>query len=294
MVEDSLARAPDGLTVKFSLTDMNKTVPVAYRGNPARHVPRGPGHRRGGPAGRLGASSAPRRCWPSTTRPICRPRSPRRSRSPADGADRGGARAGGNKRGRQMIAEMRPFRLVLALLLAVVQGIVPMLGAARGDAAMMAAGRPAAIGQLVLTALAFGCLIQLFVVSDFSVALVANNSHTLKPLLYKISGVWANHEGLDGAVGADPGTVRRHGRGLRDQPAGRPQGARAVGPGPIAAGFFAFIIFTSNPFLRLDPRRSKAAASTRCSKTPGSPSIRRSSISAMSGSRSRSRSPSPP
>ena len=152
-----------------------------------------------------------------------------------------------------MIAEIGHFALVLALLLAVVQGIVPMLGAARGDAAMMAAGRPAAIGQLVLTALAFGCLIQLFVVSDFSVALVANNSHTLKPLLYKISGVWANHEGsmvlwvlilaLFGAMVAGFGT---------NLPAGLRARVLSV-QGLIAAGFFAFIIFTSNPFLRLDP-----------------------------------------
>ncbi len=152
-----------------------------------------------------------------------------------------------------MIAEIGHLALVLALLLALVQGIVPMWGAARGDSAMMAMARPAAVGQLVLSAIAFLALIQLFVTSDFSVALVHSHSHTLKPLLYKITGVWANHEGsmvlwvlilaLFGAMVACFGA---------NLPASLRARVLSV-QGLVAAGFFAFIIFTSNPFLRLDP-----------------------------------------
>ena len=152
-----------------------------------------------------------------------------------------------------MIAEIGHLCLVVALLLALVQGVVPMWGAARGDAAMMATGRPAAVAQLVLTAAAFLALIQLFVTSDFSVALVHGHSHTLKPLLYKITGVWANHEGsmvlwvlilaLFGAMVACFGA---------NLPASLRARVLSV-QGLVAAGFLAFIVFTSNPFLRLDP-----------------------------------------
>ena len=152
-----------------------------------------------------------------------------------------------------MIAEIGHFALILAFLLALVQGTVPMIGAARGDAAMMAVARPAAVAQFALVAGAFLALIHAFAVSDFSVALVASHSHTLKPMLYKVTGVWANHEGsmvlwvliltLFGAMiagfGANlPATLR----------------ARVLAVhGLVAAGFFAFILFTSNPFLRLFP-----------------------------------------
>ncbi len=152
-----------------------------------------------------------------------------------------------------MIAEIGHFALILAFLLALVQGTLPMIGAARGEPALMATARPAAIVQLVLVAVAFLALGHAFVVSDFSVELVSRHSHTLKPLLYKVTGVWANHEGsmvlwvliltLFGAMIAGfgdnlPATLR----------------ARVLAVhGLVAAGFFAFILFTSNPFLRLDP-----------------------------------------
>ncbi len=168
-----------------------------------------------------------------------------------------------------MIAEIGHLALALALLLALVQGIVPMWGAARGDAAMMALGRFAAIGQLALCAIAFGALIWLFVTSDFSVALVHSHSHTLKPLLYKITGVWANHEGsmvlwvlilaLFGAL------VACFGASL---PASLRARVLSV-QGLVAAGFFAFILFTSNPFLRLDPAPAQGSGLNPLLQDPG-------------------------
>ena len=94
-----------------------------------------------------------------------------------------------------MTAVIGHFALVLALLIAVVQVTLPMIGAHRGNAAWMAVAKPAALTQFGLIALSFGCLMQLYVASDFSVLNVVQNSHTAKPLIYKIAGVWANHEG---------------------------------------------------------------------------------------------------
>jgi len=87
------------------------------------------------------------------------------------------------------------FALILALAVALVQGTLPLLGASRGDARLMALGRTAALTQAFLVILAFGALTQAYVTSDFSVANVVANSHSAKPLIYKLSGVWSNHEG---------------------------------------------------------------------------------------------------
>lgn len=152
-----------------------------------------------------------------------------------------------------MITELGHFALALALAVALVQSVLPMVGAARGNTALMDVARPAAFAQFVLVMAAFGALVHAFVVSDFSVAGVYNNSHTLKPLLYKISGVWGNHEGslllwisilaIFGAAVAAlghniPPTLRA--RTLAVQ-------------GMVSVGFIAFILFTSNPFLRIEP-----------------------------------------
>ncbi|MDP6926878.1 MAG: heme lyase NrfEFG subunit NrfE, partial [Rhodospirillales bacterium] len=88
-----------------------------------------------------------------------------------------------------MIVETGHFALILALLVAITQGIVPLIGAHRRDANLMAVAAPAAVVQFLMVALAFGALTYAFVTSDFSVLNVAKNSHTAKPLLYKISGV---------------------------------------------------------------------------------------------------------
>ena len=152
-----------------------------------------------------------------------------------------------------MIVELGHFALALALVLAIVQSVVPLYGAARNDRALMALGGSTAIGQFAMVALAFAALAHAYVTSDFSVATVVENSHSTKPLLYKITGVWSNHEGsmllwvliltLFGAAVAWFGT-------------GLPPDLRArvlAVQGMIGAGFFAFILFTSNPFLRISP-----------------------------------------
>jgi len=152
-----------------------------------------------------------------------------------------------------MIAEIGHFSLTLAFTLALAQATLPLYGAAKGDAGLMAFARSAALGQLLFVAIAFGCLTLAFVVSDFSVALVAEHSHSAKPLMYKIAGVWGNHEGsmllwvlilaLFGAA------VPVFGRNLPDTLAARVLSVQAM----IGVGFLAFILFTSNPFARLDP-----------------------------------------
>ncbi len=160
---------------------------------------------------------------------------------------------GAGDRGAAMIAEAGHFALILGLVFACIQAAVPLLGAARREPALMDAGRMAALGQLAFIAAAFASLMHAFVVSDFSLAIVAANSHSAKPLLYKISGVWGNHEGsmvlwvlilalFGGAVaglgGNLPPTLR----------------ARVLAvQGMIGVGFLAFILATSNPFLRLYP-----------------------------------------
>ena len=94
-----------------------------------------------------------------------------------------------------MIPELGHFALILALVLAVVQATVPLVGAARNRYALMAVARPAAQGQLVFLLIAYACLTWAFINSDFSLRLAATNSHSDTPLIYKITGVWGNHEG---------------------------------------------------------------------------------------------------
>ncbi|MDD2868763.1 heme lyase CcmF/NrfE family subunit [Neomegalonema sp.] len=153
-----------------------------------------------------------------------------------------------------MIAELGHFALILAFALAIAQTLLPLWGAQKGHGGAMAAAAPLAVTGFLLTALAFAALTRAFLTSDFSVALVAANSHSAKPWLYKWSGVWGNHEGslllwlliltLYGALAAVFG---------RNLPATLK--ARVLGiQGLIGVGFGAFILFTSNPFLRLaDP-----------------------------------------
>ncbi|EKV32219.1 Cytochrome c heme lyase subunit CcmF [Caenispirillum salinarum AK4] len=152
-----------------------------------------------------------------------------------------------------MIAELGHYALVLAFMVSLVQSSVPLIGAQRGDAVMMDLARPASIAMFLLVGTSFGALTYSYVVSDFSVINVAQNSHTDKPMLYKISGVWGNHEGslllwitilVTYSV-----AVAFFGRNL--PPALR---ARTLAvQGMITGGFLLFILLTSNPFLRLDP-----------------------------------------
>jgi cytochrome c-type biogenesis protein CcmF len=152
-----------------------------------------------------------------------------------------------------MAPELGFFAVILALMLALVQSVVPLIGAARGEHLLMRAADTLAAGQLAFTAFAFTALSYSFLTSDFSVAIVADNSHTDKPMLYKFAATWGNHEGsmlLWVLILALYGyCVARFGR---DLPASLKARVLAV-QGMIGAAFLVFIILTSNPFARLDP-----------------------------------------
>ena len=94
-----------------------------------------------------------------------------------------------------MIAEAGHYALVLALALALIQSIVPVIGARVHDVALMNVARSTALAQFAFTGFSFAALVLLHVTSDFSVVNVFENSHSLKPMIYKITGVWGNHEG---------------------------------------------------------------------------------------------------
>ena len=152
-----------------------------------------------------------------------------------------------------MIAEVGLFALILALFVAAVQATVPLIGAARGDSAWMNLDRPSAFAQFCLVSISFGALIWLHVTSDFSVLNVVDNSHTDKPLIYKISGTWGNHEG---SMMLWTFILVLYGMAVsvfgRDLPPGLRARALSV-QGMISVGFLLFILLTSNPFARVDP-----------------------------------------
>jgi cytochrome c-type biogenesis protein CcmF len=150
-----------------------------------------------------------------------------------------------------MIAEFGHYALVLALALALVEASVPMVGARKNDPVLMAVAGPAALAQFCFVAIAFAALTICYVRSDFSVLNVFENSHSAKPLVYKLSGLWGNHEGsmllwvliltLFGAL------VALFGGNL---PARLKATVLAV-QSSIAVAFILFILVTSNPFLRI-------------------------------------------
>jgi cytochrome c-type biogenesis protein CcmF len=152
-----------------------------------------------------------------------------------------------------MIVELGHFALVLALVAAALQMAVPMLGAARSDTRLMATAGPLSLVQLVLVSLSFAALTAAYLTSDFSVRNVWENSHTLKPLIYKFSGVWGNHEGsmllwvlILALFGA---SIPMFGRHLPSR-----LKANVIGvQGSISVAFLLFILISSNPFLRLNP-----------------------------------------
>jgi cytochrome c-type biogenesis protein CcmF len=150
-----------------------------------------------------------------------------------------------------MIAESGHYALVLALALALVQASVPMVGARKNDPVLMAVAGPTAIAQFCFIAIAFAALTMCYVRSDFSVVNVFENSHSAKPLVYKLSGVWGNHEGsmllwvlILSVFGA---LVALFGGNL---PARLKANVLAV-QSWIAVAFILFILTTSNPFLRI-------------------------------------------
>jgi len=152
-----------------------------------------------------------------------------------------------------MIPELGHFALILALCVALAQGIVPLAGAARGNARWIAFARPAAAVQFVLVALAFIALGWSFAQNDFSVAYVANHSNSQLPFAYRLSAVWGGHEGSlllwILMLAAWTLAVALLSGSLPEAMVGRTVGVLGL----VAAGFHSFILFTSNPFDRLLP-----------------------------------------
>ena len=152
-----------------------------------------------------------------------------------------------------MIPEIGQFALVLALSLAIVQGVIPLVGAHRNDEAMMRIGHTAATGQFVFVVIAFACLTWAFLNDDFSVLYVANHSQLSLPTMYKVSAVWGAHEGSlllwIVLLAAWTVAVARYSSGLPEAFA-----ARVIGVlGLLSIGFLSFALLTSNPFDRLIP-----------------------------------------
>ncbi len=152
-----------------------------------------------------------------------------------------------------MIPELGHFALILALLLAVVQGTLPLIGAHKGVREWMALSRPVAQGQFVFVVFAWLCLVYSFVNSDFSVVNVATNSNSLLPLPYKIAASWGSHEGsmllwvlMLATWGVAVSIFSRH---LPDEMVARVLGVMGL----VAAGFILFMLATSDPFERLFP-----------------------------------------
>jgi cytochrome c-type biogenesis protein CcmF len=150
-----------------------------------------------------------------------------------------------------VIGESGHYALVLALALALIQSTLPILGARWRDLALMNVARSTALAQLLFVAASFAALVTLHVTSDFSVVNVYENSHSLKPLIYKITGVWGNHEGSMllwvSILALFGGLVAAFGNNL-------PLSLRAhvlAVQAWIASAFYLFILITSNPFLRM-------------------------------------------
>ena len=152
-----------------------------------------------------------------------------------------------------MIPELGHFALIIALGLALVQGVMPLIGAARGNAGWMGLARSSALGNFVFVATAFACLTASFVNSDFSVLYVAQNSNTALPLAYKVTAVWGGHEGSALLwiliLGVWSVAVALFSRYLPDAMVARVLGIMGL----ISSGFLVFVLFTSNPFTRLLP-----------------------------------------
>ncbi|QXT41001.1 heme lyase CcmF/NrfE family subunit [Gymnodinialimonas ceratoperidinii] len=152
-----------------------------------------------------------------------------------------------------MIPEIGQFALTLALGFALVQSILPILGSARGNSLWMRSAYATSLAQVVFTMIAFAALMRSFVVSDFTVLNVVENSHSLKPLLFKIAGTWGSHEGslllwvlILTVFGAGVSVFGTNiSAGLR----ARTLSVQAW----ISVGFFSFMLFTSNPFERVFP-----------------------------------------
>lgn len=152
-----------------------------------------------------------------------------------------------------MIPEIGHFALILALLLALTQAVLPLVGAARGNRVWMAVAVPAAQAQFIFVVVAFGCLAYSFITNDFSVLNVATNSNSLLPLNYRFAATWGSHEGslLLWTLMLNVWTVAVT---LFSSRLPREMLARVLGVmGTVSVGFLLFMLMTSNPFERLIP-----------------------------------------
>jgi cytochrome c-type biogenesis protein CcmF len=152
-----------------------------------------------------------------------------------------------------MIPEIGNFALIVALFLSLIQGVLPIIGAARNNPVMMSAARTLSVGQFVFVAVAFGCLVQAFVGNDFSVLYVAQHSNSQLPAAYRVAAVWGGHEGSlllwTFILTLWTVAVAAFSRHLPQEMV-----ARVIGVmGLVSAGFLLFMLFTSNPFDRLLP-----------------------------------------
>ena len=152
-----------------------------------------------------------------------------------------------------MIPELGHFALIIAFAISLVQSVVPLIGAAKNDGALMAMARPAALSQFLFVGLAYAALTHAFITFDFSVLYVSQHSNLVQPLMYRISGVWGSHEGslLLWALILSVWTtaVAVYSKNLPEILMARVLAVMAM----ISTGFLAFMLFTSNPFERLFP-----------------------------------------
>ncbi len=280
--------------VRFAVTDGRNTIPVAYQGVLPDLFREGQGVVTEGALDQTGTFKADSVLAKHDENYMPREVADRLKQQ-GHWKDDAGKKTGDGREGDHAVTpEIGHYALVLAFALGIVQGCVPFYGAQRNDPVLMGMAVPTAVAQFVFIGISFAALTAAYVGSDFSVVNVFENSHSLKPLIYKISGVWGNHEGsmllwvlilaLFGALvalfgGNLPLTLKANVLAVQSW---------------IAVAFILFILVTSNPVPAAGAgARQKAATSIRCCRTPVSRSIRRFSMSAMSGSRSRSPSRSP-
>ena len=168
-----------------------------------------------------------------------------------------------------MIPEIGHFALILCLALSIVQGVLPLVGAAKGNRALMAVARPAAAANAFFSTVAIGCLAYSFYLSDFTVLNVANNSNSLLPWYYKVAATWGSHEGSilfwTVTLGWWGAAVAFCARRLPAEMVARVTGVLGL----VGMGFLLFMLLTSNPFLRLFPAPAEGADLNPLLQDPG-------------------------
>ena len=168
-----------------------------------------------------------------------------------------------------MIPEIGHFALILCLALSIVQGVLPLVGAAKGNRALMAVARPAAAANAFFGTVAIGCLAYSFYLSDFTVLNVANNSNSLLPWYYKVAATWGSHEGSilfwTVTLGWWGAAVAFCARRLPAEMIARVTGVLGL----VSMGFLLFMLLTSNPFLRLFPAPAEGADLNPLLQDPG-------------------------